>query len=150
MKLTTNDMRVLRAMRQVLSPSLGGNGDFDGFMPHGSADWTATRRLLKGQYVERLNEYANCQTCSDPHEGEAFKLTHWALRVFAPEDYDCPHCETTDCPRFAMLEEKRKNPPRGMGGGLWIHGEPFCDATAECRRRRATNNETKKENNNGT
>jgi len=36
----------------------------------------------------------------------------------APEDFDCPHCETADCPRFAMLEEKRRSPPRGMGAWL--------------------------------
>ena len=150
MKLSANDMRVLHAMRNVLHPSHGGNGDFDGFMPHGSRDWIAIRRLLREGYVEQSNEYGTCQTCSDPHEDAMFTLTHWAFRLFAPEDFDCPHCKTFDCPRFIMMEEKRRNPPRGMGAGLWIHGEPFREATAECWRRRATSNETKKENENGT
>ena len=85
MKLTDNDMRVLQVMRNVLHPSRGGNGDFDGFMPHGSRDWLAIRRLLRDDYVEQLNEYATCQTCEEPHEDAAFTLTHWAFRLFAPE-----------------------------------------------------------------
>ena len=58
---------------------------------------------------------------------------------------NCPFCETPDCPRFLMMEEKRKNPPRGMGGGLWVHGEPYREAHAECLRRRHAKDEPQAE-----
>jgi hypothetical protein len=135
MKLTTNDMRVLRAMQKALHPSLGGNGDFDGFIPHGSRDWIAVRRLLRNDLIKQLNEYAECQTCPEPHEEAAFCFTHWGMRELVPET-PCSFCDTYDCPRLAITEEKRKNPPTGMGGGLWIHGEEYRSAHAECVRRR--------------
>lgn len=47
----------------------------------------------------------------------------------------CPACQTADCPKQAMLEEKSQNPPKGMGGGLWIHGEEFRAAMGVCRER---------------
>lgn len=48
----------------------------------------------------------------------------------------CPFCQTKDCPRQEIIDEKRKNPPTGMGGGLWIHGESFRSSCEECWRRR--------------
>jgi len=79
-RLTANDMRVLREMEHVLLPSLGGNGDCDGFMPHGARDWTAIRRLWSEQRVEPINDFATCQMCRYLHEGQAFVLTHWGMR----------------------------------------------------------------------
>ena len=95
MKRTANDMRVLLVIQNVLRPSLGGNGDFDGFIPHGSGDWLAVRRLSREGLVEQLDEYAECQTCSEPHDGAAFFLTHWGLRELGTEDpcpFSCPFC----------------------------------------------------------
>ena len=139
-KRTANDMRVLHAMQKVLHPSLGGNGDFDGFIPHGSQDWIAIRRLLQDDLIEQLNEYADCQTCNEPHEDAAFTLTHWGMRELEMET-TCSFCETPDCPRLAIIEKKRKNPPMGMGGGLWMHGEEYRAAHAECVMNRKKNND---------
>lgn len=73
-KLTTNDARVLRAV-WTANDSLGG------LMPHGPADWTAIRRLVKAQLVEVDNEWADCQTCPKSHEGPAYRLTLWGRRA---------------------------------------------------------------------
>lgn len=58
MKLTQNDMRVLHAMRNVLHPSRGGNGDFDGFIPHGSRDWIAPNSACECPGCETARERA--------------------------------------------------------------------------------------------
>jgi hypothetical protein len=66
-KLTKNDQRVLDAVAQA-------SGRWDGFMPHGSADHLAIRRLLKFNLVSYYDE-GMCETCSSSHEGPIFKPT---------------------------------------------------------------------------
>lgn len=47
----------------------------------------------------------------------------------------CPACGTEDCPKAAMIKEKRRNRPTGMGAGLWMHSGEFDAAATECCRR---------------
>lgn len=65
--MTKNDQRVLREIRQAVQ-------DWDGYGPHGAADWTAVRRLLAAGLI-RSEGVAECQSCPEPHEGEYFVLT---------------------------------------------------------------------------
>jgi hypothetical protein len=57
MTLSANDVRVLDAVERAQS-------EFDGFAPHGAADWTALRRLLAAGLVECVGD-GLCQTCPD-------------------------------------------------------------------------------------
>ena len=66
--MTSNDLRVLRAVEDACKK-------FDGFIPHGAADWTGVKRLEKEVMVECCNEYGACQTCSAQHEAPMFTLT---------------------------------------------------------------------------
>lgn len=61
-KLTDNDLRVLRAVERAC-------GEYDGFAPHGAADWTAIRRLLTRELITGGSGHATCQDCTEPHEG---------------------------------------------------------------------------------
>lgn len=72
--LTKNDWRVLRNIQRAC-------GEWDGYTPHGSRDWIGIRRLEAEVLVERSNEYAECQSCREPHEGWAFRLSIWGERV---------------------------------------------------------------------
>lgn len=77
-KLTANDKRVLLAAEKACET-------WDGFMPHGIADWTAIRRLQEHVFVEQSEEYHDCQTCPVSHEGSAYRLTIWAQHFLADE-----------------------------------------------------------------
>lgn len=63
MKLTANDERVLAALDDACTR-------FDGFMPHGAADWTAIKRLERAGLIRHIG-FARCQDCEE-HEGDAF------------------------------------------------------------------------------
>jgi len=76
-KLTENDLRVLNAIDRAC-------GEWDGYIPHGAADWTAIRRLEAEVLVECMNEYGTCQTCREPHEAMMFKLTVYGDCVLRP------------------------------------------------------------------
>jgi hypothetical protein len=65
--LTTNDRRVLAAIERSCV-------EYDGFGPHGSADWTAIRRLAARWLVDTIGHGA-CQTCRESHEGLIYVLT---------------------------------------------------------------------------
>ena len=64
--LTANDERVLADVESAC-------GEWDGYSPHGIADWTGVRRLARLGLVE-WRGYGVCQTCSDPHDGPLFVL----------------------------------------------------------------------------
>jgi hypothetical protein len=71
-KLSNNDQRVLREIERACQ-------EYDGFMPHGSADWTAIRRLLKAGLIEDSGWsecFGDCDRAdrSEPHEGPGFRL----------------------------------------------------------------------------
>ena len=76
--LSDNDRRVLVAIERACR-------EWDGYIPHGAADWTAIRRLLAERLVEPTNDFGDCQTCPEPHEGEIFVLTAHGLRHAAEE-----------------------------------------------------------------
>jgi len=81
MKLTLNDWRVLKNIAKQTPLALGGEGNYDSFMPHGSRDWTAVYRLREEKFIEEISEYADCQTCYKTHEGPAYIATHWGFRA---------------------------------------------------------------------
>lgn len=65
MNLTPNDMRVLRSAINLVD-----DHGFDGFGPHGAADWTAIRRLEKARLV-KCDGYGVCEDCDNPkHRNE--------------------------------------------------------------------------------
>jgi hypothetical protein len=79
MRLTVNDRRVLQAAAKAFET-------WEGIMPHGSADWTAIRRLEREQLVDKCNDWADCQTCAQTHEGPAFAITVWGWRALVDTD----------------------------------------------------------------
>lgn len=67
MKVTTNDKRVLEAIDDSCKRH-------DGYMPHGSAAWTAVGRLQKAGLIQSIG-FARCRDCAGTHEGDAFVRT---------------------------------------------------------------------------
>ena len=65
--VTKNDLRVIESIRSAV-------GQWDGFAPHGSRDWTAVRRLVRTGLVQSIG-YGECQSCSEPHDCKLFVLT---------------------------------------------------------------------------
>lgn len=66
--LTANDGSTLWAVHCALV-------EYDGFIPHGSAQWCAIRRLERMGYVRR-DGYGVCCDCPDEsHVAEVFALT---------------------------------------------------------------------------
>jgi hypothetical protein len=65
--LTANDVRVLDATERA-------QGEYDGWVPHGAADWTAIRRLLRAGLVTCLGNGV-CQDCPDAHDGLIYART---------------------------------------------------------------------------
>ena len=61
---------------------------YDGYMPHGSRDWTAIRRLQREALVEASNDFADCMTCPTMHEGPAFRLTVHGMHAVEPTEED--------------------------------------------------------------
>lgn len=78
-RLTANDLRVLRAAAKA-------SETWGGFMPHGARDWVAIRRLEREQLVECNNDWADCQTCAESHEGPSFAVTGWGHRALAAKE----------------------------------------------------------------
>lgn len=65
MRPTKNDLRVMRIAIKLVDD----NG-FDGFGPHGAADWTAIRRLEKAGFV-KFEGHGVCEDCDNPkHRNE--------------------------------------------------------------------------------
>lgn len=71
--LTRNDRRVLAAIKRA-------QAEYDGFAPHGPADWIGVRRLLAAGLV-KANGFGVCCDCDteahilEPTEGPIFVLT---------------------------------------------------------------------------
>jgi hypothetical protein len=77
MIITANDRRVLDNIERACR-------EYDGYIPHGSSDWTAIKRLEKELLVECSSEWGDCQTCREPHEAPMFRLTlRGVFRVLA-------------------------------------------------------------------
>lgn len=64
--LSDNDRRVLENVRGVPDR-------WDGYIPHGAANWTAIRRLERAGLIECVG-IGGCETCegNEPHEGPIF------------------------------------------------------------------------------
>ena len=79
MKLSTNDRRVLLCARKV-------SDEFDGLAPHGSADWTAIRRLEKLEFVVFVGTGACADGCDiEDHEGPIYAITLGGLAALESE-----------------------------------------------------------------
>lgn len=65
--LTSNDRRVLEGIEWA-------SREWDGFTPHGIANWTAIRRMKARGLVE-FKDYGICQSCPEPHDALIFTLT---------------------------------------------------------------------------
>ena len=59
-KLSSNDRRVLAEIEATC-------GEYDGYVAHGAANWTAVRRLQKLGLVS-YDEMGECQSCHEPHD----------------------------------------------------------------------------------
>lgn len=71
-KLTDNDRRVLRSIKRACE-------QYDGYVPHGAADWTAIRRLSVAGLVECAG-YGVCCDCDHPrHQAEETELPFYVL-----------------------------------------------------------------------
>lgn len=66
-QMTTNDMRVLRNISAACD-------EYDGYCPHGQADWTAIKRLCRRGFAESAG-LGECQSCKDPHYSAVYVLT---------------------------------------------------------------------------
>jgi hypothetical protein len=78
MNVTPNDRRVLEAIEMVC-------GEWYGFAPHGTSDWTAIRRLERAGLVVGEG-FGECQGCRLSHEAEIFVLTESGKLVLHPEE----------------------------------------------------------------
>lgn len=79
MSLSENDRRVLGAIQRAMR-------DWDGFAPHGAADWCAIRRLRAAELVAD-NGFAVCQDCpGGEHEESCFVLTDSGKKVVEEAD----------------------------------------------------------------
>lgn len=65
-KLTANDKRVLRAIAEA-------EQHYDGFAPHGAANWVAIKRLVKWNLVFYA-DFGTCETCDLRHETAIYKI----------------------------------------------------------------------------
>lgn len=74
--MTPNDWRVLRAVDRACRT-------WDGFGPHGPRDWCAIRRLEREGFVEQAFEYGECQSCSESHECQGYRLTQRGIAALA-------------------------------------------------------------------
>ena len=63
-ELSANDKRILDAVDEVCTR-------LDGFIPHGIADWTGVRRLVKAGVIDTIG-FARCENCEE-HETLAFQ-----------------------------------------------------------------------------
>ena len=66
-RLTKNDQRVLDSVKFAC-------GEWDGFAPHGSADWAGVRRLLEADLIEFVCGDGRCQTCSESHDTHVYRM----------------------------------------------------------------------------
>ena len=66
-KNSDNDIRTAREIVRACR-------HFDGFMPHGAANWKGLRRLIRKGLAVFVAD-GTCQTCKDPHDGPLYKLT---------------------------------------------------------------------------
>lgn len=53
---------------------------WDGFVPHGSAEWRTVRILYGAGLVDRLDDGV-CETCPQPHDAPLFTLTDAGRRA---------------------------------------------------------------------
>lgn len=84
MKLSDNDARVMRAAVRVQESG------YDGFSPHGAADWVAVRRLVAAGLL-RFGGFGVCEDCDspahrrDPTESQMFIVTADGARTLDAE-----------------------------------------------------------------
>lgn len=81
MSLTTNDVRVLESIRMMPS-------DWDGWAPHGSADWTAVRRLVAAGRIVGVGTGV-CYDCdTERHRYEPTEIPMYRLPQQPPQPLD--------------------------------------------------------------
>jgi hypothetical protein len=78
MSLTTNDMRVLESIRMMPS-------DWDGWAPHGSADWTAVRRLVAAGRIVGFGTGVCCDCDTERHRYEPTEIPMYRLAQQPPQ-----------------------------------------------------------------
>ena len=81
MSLTTNDMRVLESIRMMPS-------DWDGWAPHGSADWTAVRRLVAAGRIVGFGTGVCCDCDTERHRYEPTEIPMYRLAQQPPQPLD--------------------------------------------------------------
>jgi hypothetical protein len=102
MRLTANDWRVLKAAEEAMAT-------WGGVIPHGARDWMAIRRLEREKLILQSNDWADCKTCAEPHEGPSFAITVWGARALAQAD------EVAEARAYRTELRRRINGHKGVG-----------------------------------